>query len=252
MTLIATDVPCSHCGYNLRGLDEQSLCPECGHSASFTLLCIATVPEWLAVLSRGSLLIAASLLLDLGIGLLIFANYKAAFLAHGLSPLLGASGAWLFFTPDPLDRRGYRLSNAGRVLAICVATFDLQMFVVILLAEGPGLYYIPDPLAQHVFAAFCLLWAMESALIFYVGSRLARRIGDRSGIIQSRILCLLSALAISAIGSAALTEKPSMPHLITLVITPTIIIAVWSTIFFAGFAIRLRKAASQRAQDAHP
>jgi hypothetical protein len=245
MTSIAADTLCFECGYNLRGLDEQSLCPECGHAAAFTLLRKATVPKWLVALSRGSFLIAVSLMLDIAIGLFVLANYRAAFLLHALSPLLGAKGAWLFFTADPLHRRGYRLSNTGRILAIAVATFDLQMYLVVALAEGVGLYYVPDPLAEHAFAAFCLLWAIESALIFYVAARIARRIEDRAAIIQAKILCVLSALAISAVGGTVLTKNPSTPHIIVLGILVALT-ALWSALFFTGFAIRLRRSAGQR------
>ena len=35
MPLIHRDTPCPGCGYNLRGLDQQHRCPECGHLYDF-------------------------------------------------------------------------------------------------------------------------------------------------------------------------------------------------------------------------
>ena len=35
MPLIYRDTPCPGCGYNLRGLEQQHRCPECGHRYDF-------------------------------------------------------------------------------------------------------------------------------------------------------------------------------------------------------------------------
>lgn len=47
---LSRDAPCIHCGYNLRGLSEHGLCPECGHAIAESLhgdlLCYSS-PKWL-------------------------------------------------------------------------------------------------------------------------------------------------------------------------------------------------------------
>jgi hypothetical protein len=54
--IIATDVECIHCGYNLRGLHVGGRCPECGtdvqRSSQGNLLCYSD-PEWLSRLLLG-------------------------------------------------------------------------------------------------------------------------------------------------------------------------------------------------------
>ena len=58
---------CLRCGYDLRGLDPASHCPECGLSVSFTLnppaaLCAAP-PEWVRTLAIGAALFLLSFVL---------------------------------------------------------------------------------------------------------------------------------------------------------------------------------------------
>ena len=37
MPIISEDLACPHCKYNLRGLEQRQLCPECGHLYDATL-----------------------------------------------------------------------------------------------------------------------------------------------------------------------------------------------------------------------
>ena len=60
---IAADAPCIHCRYNLRGLDPQTKCPECGtpvlKSISAPLLRCED-PDWLRSISFGFTLVAVA------------------------------------------------------------------------------------------------------------------------------------------------------------------------------------------------
>src|SRR5437763_8308272 len=62
MTVLAADIPCRQCSYNLRGLPAAALCPECAtpvaHSLRSDLLCFAHA-DWLRTLARGSALFRA-------------------------------------------------------------------------------------------------------------------------------------------------------------------------------------------------
>lgn len=58
------DIYCFGCGYNLRGLSEQSTCPECGRPVSATTqgqLAAIADPAWLKRLSRGAGILAANI-----------------------------------------------------------------------------------------------------------------------------------------------------------------------------------------------
>ena len=54
--LTSEDVPCLNCGYNLRGLEEDGQCPECGVPIERSLhgnLLIYSSPEYVSSLHRG-------------------------------------------------------------------------------------------------------------------------------------------------------------------------------------------------------
>jgi hypothetical protein len=56
-SLIEADSPCMSCGYNLRGLQSDSNCPECGHIISASLrgdMLRFSDPSWLAQLRLGA------------------------------------------------------------------------------------------------------------------------------------------------------------------------------------------------------
>ena len=70
---IETDVTCRRCGYNLRGLLEEGLCPECGTAVVLStrgdLLRYAD-PDWVETMARGVKFILWGLLLATVLGFL--------------------------------------------------------------------------------------------------------------------------------------------------------------------------------------
>lgn len=119
--LASEDVPCLRCGYNLRGLTPQGVCPECGTPIARALrgnLLIYSAPEYVAKLHHGLLCILLAIITLLGGGFLLFATmlcieigfpelqWLSSVLANvailgsvGLS-VLSLVGWWLFSTPD--------------------------------------------------------------------------------------------------------------------------------------------------------
>src|SRR5262245_50051536 len=54
---VAADTPCRKCNYNLRGLDPDSRCPECGTPVGLSLkgdLLRYSHPQWLGTIRRGA------------------------------------------------------------------------------------------------------------------------------------------------------------------------------------------------------
>lgn len=76
---IQQDLPCSRCGYNLRGLTLNMACPECstpvGSSVHGDLLAYAD-PDWLDKLRRGTLLKLWSMLLAVIAVLVVYIAFK--------------------------------------------------------------------------------------------------------------------------------------------------------------------------------
>lgn len=118
---VINEVHCRRCGYDLRGLQLNGLCPECGtpvgRSISVDLLRYAD-PEWVDKLARGSKLIMggmtamvvlmilgacggfATAVATRGAGMLPFGFIVAGLLFLGAYAFI-YYGAWLHTTPDP-------------------------------------------------------------------------------------------------------------------------------------------------------
>src|SRR3990172_7537522 len=97
------DVICIRCGYNLRGLSLDRVCPECGTPIGRSLhgdLLRFAPPIWLAVLISGVNWILAGMLvkiIDLGLslGLKAMTGQRAlGALAHILLTTVGVIGYW--------------------------------------------------------------------------------------------------------------------------------------------------------------
>lgn len=69
---LLTSIRCIECGYDLIGLPESGVCPECGapivNTTRGTLLQYAS-PEYLAKLHKGLLIILASILVSTALGI---------------------------------------------------------------------------------------------------------------------------------------------------------------------------------------
>ena len=139
--ILDVDTPCRRCGYNLRGLSTDGLCPECatpaGLSALGDLLRFSD-PEWLdRFLYRGvRLIIWGVVVLILGTiaGGLVAVAVGVPGLAH-LPALAGhvlmLVGSWLMTAPDPSgigeDRYGMfrKTIRIGVVVAASNSLLDL-------------------------------------------------------------------------------------------------------------------------------
>lgn len=85
---IEFDLPCTSCGYNLRGLTQTGRCPECGASIEVSLrgdlLCFAN-PRWLKSVRSGIDWMFVALALAVAVSAL-----------HVLRFLNGPAGIWMF------------------------------------------------------------------------------------------------------------------------------------------------------------
>ncbi len=91
--VLAVDIPCIQCGYNLRGLDRETVCPECAREVERSLhgrwLRFAE-PSWLNALRFGTVLMLWNLLITLATAVV------AGILAFSGSPI-----AWINFLDVP-------------------------------------------------------------------------------------------------------------------------------------------------------
>lgn len=153
---LCENLACVACGYNLRGLEPQGGCPECGESIARTLASPSLVnsdPRWLARVETGLWLLlgavvlgATSRLLVLSVDLYRHAGSAVVVLGaiHATGLLVALAGCWLVTMPEQParfqeDRRlGRRLLRwgAGGGLALlfvydlgvrlCIGAYALQ------------------------------------------------------------------------------------------------------------------------------
>ena len=120
---LAEDLPCRGCGYNLRGLDESGLCPECsapvGRSVTGDLLRFAD-PQWVERLVTGLGWAIVGILAGIVTNVLVTVTFQfligAAIMRGGtpsgfvfgipavlsfITSLMTVYGVWLATTPEP-------------------------------------------------------------------------------------------------------------------------------------------------------
>ncbi len=143
------DVPCLNCGYNLRGLQEDGRCPECGTQVERSLkgnLLIYSSLEHLANLHTGVFLILAGIILQMlnvvgsiiakvvlgvlssGAGISGNVEVASTIIKLGISCML-LCGWWLFSSPDPAILGTNTGSKARQAVRVTVAISAVLMAV---------------------------------------------------------------------------------------------------------------------------
>ncbi|MFM9996560.1 MAG: hypothetical protein ACKVU4_12265 [Phycisphaerales bacterium] len=234
------DRPCLRCGYNLRGLMDTGMCPECGSPVRDSLrgnLLRYASPEYVALLERGARCVWWSIAIVLiAIVLMVL---ERVFMAMGGGPvppmagggvlagllglvmlvpaLLSLLGWWMLAAPDPADARGGS-GAARRVLRVCLivsAVCFVVSFTLGAITGGPGFVPPsgvgpggPTPLSGAAMLAGAanlvstLAWLVQFyASMLYVRT-LAFRFPDER--IAKRAKALMWAVPISA-GAAVVT-----------------------------------------------
>lgn len=194
---IDTDCPCRVCGYNLRGLWDDSVCPECGDSIFHSIhayLLSGADPQWVKRLHRGTdlsiwaaVLFVATPFCGCFMGALVGPVEWGQIFAAGFFMLwflglwyLALGGAW------KISSRERNAPPAGRnVLLKPVARWGIGLgpwiVVVAMVVETNGRVFIAgyDVLPLIVLAGLIIFSAglIGQTLIY---RRLAQRMGDRT------------------------------------------------------------------------
>lgn len=137
--VLIASVLCNGCGYELQGLSERGVCPECSRPVLASLqgddLRFAST-EYLNTLHRGAQLIQVYLILMLVsiFGGFVFGIYGAAIggptppawlalgglFASAIASVIGLIGWWMFSERDPSRRAGDRGESPRRIIRITV------------------------------------------------------------------------------------------------------------------------------------
>ncbi|MFO0840120.1 MAG: hypothetical protein U1D55_16555 [Phycisphaerae bacterium] len=225
-TVIDSDIACRKCGYNLRGLNALTRCPECGVAVGLSLrgdLLRFANPAWVELLGRGISLILWGIVVSAIAGLVsamlsrLVGGAIPALLATA-SSLVGLWGAWLVTTPDPSRVGEDVYGGYRRTVRVCLAlglvgsTFALFEHIS-----------LPPPLG-----ALCFVAAFVAGLATVPGefakysyfAKLAERIPDPALVKRARLLRW--ALSSTLGGTMVFGALAALAAILTMVaITPT-------------------------------
>jgi hypothetical protein len=143
--VVTSDLPCAHCGYNLRGLNRNGCCPECGRSVDESIE--PTEPVWYSsaqvrwarlVLVGVALLVIGSVM---GLGVVLMMSFSEEF--GGTLPRANFIGAKVAAVPLLQRALGYGPGEWGHTgvcggLMVCAG--------LVLVTTPPTLRQWQDPL----------------------------------------------------------------------------------------------------------
>ncbi len=275
---IAADVPCRQCQYNLRGLDREGRCPECGGAVASSLqsdrLRFAN-PRWVATLARGSRMVLGGLaaVIAAAILLLVLRSVRGKLyrgssaigalidaLDPGLALLIMLGGAvvfcagiWFITTPDPAGLGEDRYATSRKSVRAALLLYILRRVLdEVLNFVGP----VPvsfDPLLRSLYLVSAL--AGMIAVFAYVRylSKLAMRIPEtalvRSGNRLFRALFVLPAAMVAiAIGRTSLGTGTAARFWATLVDACMTAAALGLLYLLIRFQYRIGKACREQAK----
>jgi hypothetical protein len=160
------DIPCIHCGYNLRGLSEGGRCPECGtsiaRSSSGNLLSAAD-PAWLLRVYRGQALIYA------GCIALLSHYFFYTVTKNGVSP-----GSWIVAhalgASSVIDAVLERVLSAAVALLLLLGAFWTTTL-------DPRLSLTEQPIALRRFVRGSIVALVSLAGCIYLVPTVVKRLG---------------------------------------------------------------------------
>lgn len=193
--MVIAEIHCRRCAYDLRGLQFDGLCPECGtpvgHSISRDMLRYCD-PEWVDKLALGSRFMLGSIIAVLLIILItmfggVLFTYSGggpaaleALITLGMFGALGAVcyGTWLHTTPDPDPAETANRNVLRRVVRLAVLA-GVGVVGLGLLADELPLTYVLETLLMFVGMGLMLVSLMGFLAYFRYMAWLAQRVPDK-------------------------------------------------------------------------
>ncbi|MBI4719376.1 MAG: hypothetical protein HY763_16395 [Planctomycetes bacterium] len=245
----ARDVACVHCGYNLRGLATEGLCPECGRAISLSLrgdLLRFSDPAWLERLRLGAWLLSLNIFLGFfmrvtGVPTVADSLRVASVLSSHASPFVGLLAALFVTAQEPrssLQESGLSLRKVVRISAVIGVVGPL-------LAYADALTNLTYGLLAAVGGWLGLVGLVSAYLQLMYFRRLAMRIPDERLELSTKrflwaapiVLCLFAVplllLAIATPGGAPPPGGMAWP--ICIVSSAGFVICVWSLLLVARY-----------------
>jgi MFS family permease len=181
--LIAEDLPCRHCGYNLRTLSLEVQCPECGTSVGRSVhgdyLRYAD-PAWVRGLATGAIIVIFGTIGQvlgfstmLGISMAGISSVSWYRYFFRVIELISFVGFWKLTSPDPADSGApaqidaRKLTRTFLILGLCLSSLGIIRAVL-------------GSTMEHVLRAFILANAIASPIAICIfAKRVAMRVPDK-------------------------------------------------------------------------
>lgn len=252
--LIAEDIPCRRCGYNLRTLSPEAKCPECGTSISRSVhgdLLRFADPEWVRKLATGALIVVVGICTALAgwilLSFLVYLQIADRYWFRALAVLYCAiilAGAWRATSPDPSSMQSKVLFDSRKLLRIS------YVFGLCLLVANWSLDSANSFVTETLDALSLLNNTFLAVVVFTFGRSIALRLPDEKLARSCRIL--LFAFVAEGVANGATwvlvvaTDDPFPMTVIMLVNTVILgfsfICMVWSLVIFFRFWMAIKKA----------
>jgi len=227
---IAEDIHCRACGYNLRSLDPNGICPECGTAVGRSVhgdLLRFCDPTWVGRLASGMNWIVAGIVCHVLTAVLAasVAGFIAATTGSMPEPqsgwvaflympaaLVNLIGCWRVTTPEPRRLEQESTLSARRLVRFTfVATFVLEPIANLLDQSGA-------PISEAIGLLVGTLGLVGLLAVFVYARQLALRIPDdrlaKHTLMQAIILISMTGMRAAAPGGSAgagIATRPAPP-----------------------------------------
>lgn len=185
---ITADTPCRKCGYNLRGLGSDGLCPECGTPIAVSIsgdLLRYCEPAWVQRLARGARLIIAGVAVII-LGAIASVVIGAVSGIRGTSPAILSAlagfagnaliviGSWLVTSPDPSGIGEDKYGTARRIIRITLLIGVINTFINL-----PGQFVALPPTVASVVKLIGGLAGIIGVIGFIAQLHYFEKLGER-------------------------------------------------------------------------
>jgi hypothetical protein len=256
---ISRDLMCRRCGYNLRGLSESAMCPECStpvHRSIHGDLLRYSDPRWLRTLAGGAYcVIIGAIPLIAGAVLLGLRRTPRPWVVVMMvaAGSVVALGLWKLTARDPGVPEEARQAAARRVIRLCIVAMFVMQAGMTQIATMPGWLRYGYVLVTIAVGVTCIV------AFFRHLRELARRMPDVALERDTRVVMwgLAASYGISTGLALAAIAPGSLPRPLHMVfafwcafIVAAQIFTVWSLTLMVKFSARLSAAAAESLRQA--
>jgi hypothetical protein len=252
---VAEDLACIQCGYNLRTLQREAKCPECGSEVARSIRgdwLQYSDPEWLSKIIRGLSVMLAMVALGMCLTFVVPAGMalgeavggEAGSLISALAPIAGGVafvavgigmivGLGLFTASEP--------NRASAASGVCTRILVMGCASVSIVAELASVFLEQHPISLVVAALGAVAALCSCAAVLLHVRRLALRIPDESAAASAWLLFvgLCIGIGLTSIGLAQGLTSPL--RLLNPIVAPWVCLNFVLVIGYLAFLAKFRR-----------